>query len=129
MELSKLLFIHAIITLAAGIVLVVAPSLIPETVNSKITPNEYLLCYFLGAAEFAIAYLSYFSRKIKDTDVLRLIISTLIVFHAATGILEGYAFTQGVSSKITGNIALRVIIIILFFYYGYYKTINQNTAA
>ncbi len=61
MNLKILLLIHAIITLAAGIVLVVAPTIIPQTVNIKIAPDEYLLCYFLAAAEFGIAYLSFFS--------------------------------------------------------------------
>jgi hypothetical protein len=127
MSLNKLFIIHAIITLAASIVLIVSPALIPETVNIKITPNEYLICYFLGAAEFAIAYLSFFSIKIKDPKVLRLISSTFIVFHITTGILELVAFTQGISIKIIANIVLRIIVSVLFAYYGIYKTSNKNT--
>jgi hypothetical protein len=126
MDLSKLFIFHAIVTLAAGIVLVIAPPLIPETVSIKITPNEYLICYFLGAAEFAISYLSFFSRKIKDPKVLQLVSSTFIVFHLTTGMLELYAFTQGISIKILGNIVIRIIVSFLFAYYGIYKTASRN---
>jgi len=73
MNLKKLLLIHAIITLAAGIVLVIAPSLIPKTVNIEPLPNQYLLCYFLRASEIGIAYLSFFSRFIKDKYALRIV--------------------------------------------------------
>ncbi|MBA3674953.1 MAG: hypothetical protein H0W75_08375 [Chitinophagaceae bacterium] len=121
MDLKKLLLFHAIVTLAAGIVLVVAPSLIPQTVNIKIAPNEYLLCYFLGAAEFGIAYLSFFSRTIRDKSALRIISITFIVFHATTGVLELYSLLQGMTSKIIGNIFLRIIIVVLFYYYGVYQ--------
>jgi hypothetical protein len=126
LNLSKLLLIHGIITLAAGIVLVASPTLIPGTVNIQITSNQYLLCYFLGAAEFALAYLSFFSRNIKDTQVLRLVSSTFIVFHSITALLELYAFIRGTDPKILGNIAVRVLIVILFIYYGNYKSASHN---
>lgn len=122
MNLQKLFFLHAVITLAAGIVLMVVPAFIPATVNINITPNEYLLCYFLAAAEFAVAYLSFSSRKIKDKYSLRIISISFIVFHTTTGLLEAYALMQGVSSKIVGNIVLRIIVVILFYYYGVFKT-------
>jgi len=126
MDLKKLLLFHAIVTLAAGIVLVVAPSLIPQTVNIKIAPNEYLLCYFLGAAEFGIAYLSFFSRTLDDKSALRIISKTFIVFHAATGVLELYALLEGLSPKIIVNILLRIVIVVLFYYYGVSKNKEKN---
>lgn len=121
-SLKVLLLIHGLITLAASIVLIVAPTAIPKTVNIDISSNEYLLCYFLGAAELSIAFLSFFGRKIEDKKALRLICSTFIVFHLATGALEAYALIQGMSSKIVFNILLRVIITGLFWYYGLHKT-------
>lgn len=126
MNLKILLLFHSIITLAAGIVLVIAPAIIPGTVNIQLLANQYLLCYFLGAAEFGIAYLSFFSRTINDQSALRIIIISFIVFHAASGILELYAFSEGVSSKIICNIILRIIIVILFLYYGIYKNRVQK---
>ena len=64
---------HAIVTLAAGIILIVSPTFIPATVKISIEPSEYLLCYILAAAELSVAYLSFYSRKIKDKYSLRII--------------------------------------------------------
>ena len=126
MNLRILLLLHALVTLAAGIVLIIAPSLIPGTIDVHLNSDAYLLSYFLGAAELSIAYLSFFSRRSNDTQVLRLVTSTFIVFHSATGIVELYAFVEGVSSKILLNVSLRIVIIILFGYYGYNKPSKQK---
>jgi hypothetical protein len=122
MTLRVLFLVHAIITLAAGIVLIVAPALIPGTVEMSLTKEQYLLSYFLAASEIAIAWLSFFSRNSSDVKLLRLAASTIIVFHLSTAVLEVYALSTGnVNGKIIGNVVLRVIITILFVYYGYYK--------
>lgn len=118
MNIYKLLTFHAIITLAAAIVLVVAPSFIPKTVDIEIQHGQFLLCYFLAAAEFALAYLSFYSRKINDRAIMRLITITIIIFHASTFLLELFALSNGLSTKIIANIVARVIIIVLFYYYG-----------
>jgi hypothetical protein len=120
--LKALLIIHGLITLAATVVLIIAPNVIPGTVDIDISSKEYLLCYFLGAAELCIAFLSFFASKIEDKKALRLISSTFIVFHLATGTLETFALSQGTSSKILFNILLRIIITALFWYYGIHKT-------
>lgn len=122
MNIKKLLIIHAIVTLAAGLVLIIFPTVIPQTVNMMIEKNQYLLCYFLAAAEVAIAYLSFYASKLKDAQSLKLIINTMIIFHAVTLLLELLAYMQeGVGNKIVPNIALRIVIIILFGYFGLYK--------
>lgn len=121
MNLHKLLTFHAIITLAAGLVLVFGPSVIPATVNIKMEQSQFLLCYFLAAAEFALAYLSYYGRKITDPQMMRLIVITMIIFHAATLLLELFALSNGLSSKIIANVVARLIIIGLFYYYGIMK--------
>ncbi len=51
MNLRKLLIIHALITFAAGIVLIFSPQLIPGTVGIQIYPKANLLCYLLGTSE------------------------------------------------------------------------------
>jgi hypothetical protein len=43
MNINKLLTFHAIITLAAGLVLIVYPPLIPATVNIELHQNQFLL--------------------------------------------------------------------------------------
>jgi len=122
MNLQKLFLMHAIVTLAAGIILIASPAFIPATININIEAPQYLLCYFVAAAELSVAYLSFCSRKIKDKYSLRIISISFIVFHLVTAILELYVFTQGVSSKIVANIMLRIGIVILFYYYGVLKT-------
>ena len=126
MNLQKLLLAHALVTLAAGIVLIVTPALIPATIHIQIRAEEFLLCYFLGAAELGLAYLSFFGRTIKDNHALQVISKTFIAFHSVTGALELYALQKGVSSKLIGNIVLRLVIVVLFFYYGVYKNRRYN---
>lgn len=118
MNLYKLLAFHAVVTMAAGMVLIIAPSVIPGTVNIELQHSQFLLCYFLAAAEFALAYLSFYSRKITDVTVMRHITITMIIFHAATLLLELFALGNGLSPKIIANVVARVIIIGLFYYYG-----------
>lgn len=120
-NLRILFAVHALLTLAAGVVLIVAPELIPGAVGIKLEPNAYLLCYLLAAAELSIAFLSWSSRKISDVRALRLIITAFIVFHTASGILEIYASAKSASAIIWGNVAVRVFIVFLFAYYGFYK--------
>lgn len=122
MTLFSLLLVHAIITFVAGVVLIVAPTVIPDTLGIQVQPSAYLLCYLLGAAEIALAFLSFMARSLRDGSALRLVALTFIVFHLATGAVEVLAFAQGVDAKIWGNIALRLLISLLFFYQGIYKT-------
>jgi hypothetical protein len=59
MNLSKLLIINAIATLAAGIVLFVAPNLIPSAVSIYVDRSAYMINYLLGSSELAFAALCY----------------------------------------------------------------------
>lgn len=120
-NLRILFAVHALLTLAAGVVLIVAPELIPGAVGIKLEPNAYLLCYLLAAAELSIAYLSWSGKKISDVRALRFIITAFIVFHAASGILEIYASAASANAIIRGNVVVRVFIVFLFAYYGFYK--------
>ena len=72
MNLAKLFIIHAIVTFAAGAVLIVAPDLIPRAVNIHVDPSSYLVCYLLGTCELSLAVLSYSSRTLKEVNGLRI---------------------------------------------------------
>lgn len=121
MNLKILFKLHAIITLAAAIVLIVAPAAIPGTVDIHLHGEAYLLSYFLGASELAIAYLSFFATRINDRYALRIIVITFVIFHLGTAFLEIWALSEGASIKLVGNIALRCIVVLLFYYYGVRK--------
>ena len=122
MNLSTLLIINAIATLAAGVVLFVAPNLIPSAVGIHIDRSAYLISYLLGSSELAFAALCYYARTLNDSQALRVIALTCIIFHAASGVAEVYAFVQGVSAAVWWNVALRVVMVVLFLYYGLYRT-------
>lgn len=121
MNLRILLIIHAIITFAAGVVLVVAPGAIPSVIGIHLAPESFVICYFLAAAEFSVGFLSIYGTRCRETESIRLLVYTIIVFHASTGVLEIYALTQGIDVRLWGNVALRVIVIALFFCYGVLK--------
>lgn len=114
MMLRVVLAVHAVLTFAAGVVLVVAPAAIPATVGITIEPSAYLLCYLLAAAELGIAALSWSARSISDARALRAILVSFVVMHAATGVLEIYAFTRGLGAAIWANVALRVVVVAVF---------------
>ena len=125
MNLNRLLLVHAFVTMAAGVVLLVAPAVIPGTVGIQLNPTANLLCYLLGAAEISLAVLSYFARNLANGQARQLVCLTFIVFHGLTVLIEIYAFTEGLSFCIWANVVLRVLIIGLFIYYG--RKINQQT--
>lgn len=114
--LRALLMVHGVITLAAGTVLAVAPGLIPRTVGIHLEPSAYLVAYLLAGAEVGLATLSFGGSRLTDPRALRLIVWSCIAFHGSSGLLEIYAYTQGVSLAIMGNVAARVVIITLFAY-------------
>jgi hypothetical protein len=114
--LRALLIIHGFITVAAAIVLTVAPALIPSAVGIHLEPSADVVAYLLAGAEFGLAILSFGGSRLRNPQALRLIAWTFIAFHGSTGILELYAYSQGVSVAILGNVAARAIIVALFAY-------------
>lgn len=116
--LRTLLIIHGFITLAAAIVLTVAPGLIPSTVGIHLEPGADLLAYLLAGAEFGLAVLSFGGSRLADAQALRLIAWCCIAFHGSSAVLEIYAYAQGVNVAILGNVAARAIIIVLFAWFS-----------
>ena len=114
--LRVLLIVHGCITLAAGSVLAVAPDLIPSIVGVHLETSADLVAYLLAGAEFGLAVLSFGGTRLTDPRALRLIAWSCIVFHGSSGILEMYAYAQGLSVAIVGNVAARAIIVALFVY-------------
>ena len=105
---------HGLITLAAAIVLVVDPGLIPRVVGINLEPQANLIAYLLAGAEFGFAVLSIGGSRIAETHALQLIVLSCVAFHGLSGILEMYAYLQGVSPAILANVAARLIIVGLF---------------
>jgi hypothetical protein len=75
--LRALLIIQGFLTAAAGLVLVIAPSLIPSAVGIYLPPSAYLLAYLLAGAEFGFAVLSFGGSGLADVRALRLVVGNL----------------------------------------------------
>jgi hypothetical protein len=114
--LRVLLVVHGCITLAAGLVLTVAPSLIPSVVGIHLPPSAYVLAYLLAGAEFGFSVLSFGGSRVAGAHELRLVVLACMVFHASSGVLELYAYAQGASIAILGNVAARAVIVGAFAY-------------
>src|SRR5882672_7453946 len=112
--LRVLLVVHGFITAAAGLVLTIAPSLIPSVVGIYLVPSAYVLAYLLAGAEFGFAVLSFGGSRLTDSRALRLIVWSCIALHGSSGVLEVYAYVQGASVAIFGNIAARAVVVGLF---------------
>jgi hypothetical protein len=93
--LRMLLKVHGFITLAAGIVLAVAPGFIPSAVGIHLESSAYLVAYRLADAELGVATLSFGGSRITDLRAIRLIVWSCIVFHGSSEILEVYAYARG----------------------------------
>ena len=115
-RVQQVIFIvHGAVTLAAAIVLSVFPAAIPATVGIAIDSREYLLSYFLAAAELGIGLLSLSASRLRDPTALRLVAVSFAVFHAATALLEvAYVLAEGVSGVLIANIVVRVIAALAF---------------
>jgi hypothetical protein len=116
--LRGLLIVQGFITAAAGLVLVIAPSLIPRMVGIYLPPSAYLLAYLLAGAEFGFSVLSFGASGLADVRALRLVAGSCIVFHATSGILELYAYGHGANVAVLGNVLARVIIVGLLAYFA-----------
>jgi hypothetical protein len=113
-RLRILFFVHGLITLAAAVVLTIAPGLIPGVVGIHFDSSSNLIAYLLAGAEFGFAVLSFGGSRLADVRALRLIAWSFVAFHSASAALESYAYFTGTSSAILANIAARVIIVCLF---------------
>ena len=73
----------------------------------------------LAAEGGSLAFLSFFSRRLTDASTMRLVCWTFIVVHASTALVEVYAVARGgVGAAVCANVALRVLVVVLFIHYG-----------
>ncbi|SDQ35248.1 hypothetical protein [Quadrisphaera sp. DSM 44207] len=106
---------HGVVTLAAAVVLVVLPAAIPAIVGISMRSNEYLLSYFLAAAELGIGALSLTVPRMHDASAVWLIALSFAAFHGATAILEVvYMIMEEASAVLIANIVVRVIATVAF---------------
>lgn len=113
-----LFVIHGFITLAAGIVLAVAPGLIPSAIGIRLERSADLVAYLLAGAEIGFAVLSFGASRLRDRRALRLIVWSCIAFHGSSGVLEIIAYVHGVGVAVLANVAARAAIVALFAHFS-----------
>jgi hypothetical protein len=116
--LRKLLVVHGLITLAAALVLCVAPGVIPRLIGIELDPHSYLVAYLLAGAEFGLAVLSFGASRLTDPLALRYVVWSLVSFHAASAILELYAYASVPRALLLLNVAARALIALLLLYFA-----------
>jgi hypothetical protein len=113
--LRILLLVHGLITLAGAIVLTVFPTAIPSAVGITVERPEYLLVYLVGAAELAVAVLSFGAIRLRDPAALGLVVTTLVVLHGASGILDlVYMGVTEPNATIIINTVMRFAVVAVF---------------
>lgn len=112
--LRAVFVVHGLITLAGAIVLMVFPTAIPSMVGITLERHDYLLVYLVGAAELAVAVLSFGAARLTDRGALRLIVTTLVVLHLASGILDlVYMGLTEANTTMIGNTVLRFTVVLV----------------
>ena len=113
--LRAVFVVHGFITLAGAVVLTVFPTAIPSAVGITVERPEYLLVYLVGAAELAVAVLSFGATRQTDSAALRLVVTTFVVLHGASGVLDlVYMAVIGPNATIIANTVLRFTVVAAF---------------
>jgi hypothetical protein len=113
--LRAVFVVHGLITLAGAAVLTVFPTAIPSMVGITLERDDYLLVYLVAAAELAVAVLSFGAARLTDREALRLIVTTLVVLHLTSGILDMvYMGLTRVDGTLIGNTVLRFTVVVVF---------------
>jgi hypothetical protein len=113
--LRAVFLVHGLITLAGAVVLTAFPTAIPSAVGITVTRPDYLLVYLVAAAELAVAVLSFGAIRITDWAALRLIVTTLVVLHLTSGILDiVYMALTAPNVTMISNTVLRFAVVAVF---------------
>jgi hypothetical protein len=96
-------------------VLTAFPTAIPSAVGIALARPDYLLVYLVAATELAVAVLSFGAIRITDWAALRLIVTTLVVLHLASGILDiVYMALTEPNATMISNTVLRFTVVVVF---------------
>jgi hypothetical protein len=113
--LRIVLLAHGLITLAGAVVLTVFPTAIPSAVGITVERPDYLLVYLVGAAELAVAVLSFGATRLTDPAALGLVVMTFVVLHGASGILDVvYMAVTDVNGTMIANTVARFSVVVVF---------------
>lgn len=125
--LRAVFVIHGLITLAGAAVLMVFPTAIPSAVGISLERGDYLLVYLVGAAELAVAVLSFGAARLTDLQALGLVVTTLVVLHLTSGILDlVYMGMTRVGATMVANTILRFTVVVVLVAVWRYARAHQT---
>jgi hypothetical protein len=125
--LRAVFLVHGLITLAGAIVLTVFPTAIPSAVGITLERGDYLLVYLVAAAELAAAVLSFGAIRLTDPPALRLIVTTFVVLHGASGIFDlVYMAVPDVNGTMIANTVARFTVVVVFLIAGRTVRLHQT---
>lgn len=120
--MKKLLFIHSVIEMIGGVVLVFRPDLFLMTANQDV--STLLLAKMYAILAFTFGALSFFMYKMfAYNDVFKKIIMILIAFHLMIALQAFSGFNQGLVANV-GPFGLHIALAAIFAV-GYMKEINS----
>ncbi|OBB47660.1 hypothetical protein A5752_22955 [Mycobacterium sp. 852002-51961_SCH5331710] len=118
--------VHGVITLAGAAVLMLFPTAIPSVAGFTLDRQAYLLVYVVSAAELAVAVLSFGAARLTDRAALRLIVVTLAVLHATSGVLDiVYVSLTQANTTMVVNAVVRFVVAAVFV--GLWRTVGHQT--
>jgi hypothetical protein len=110
--LQAALAINAMASLAAAVVLLIAPATIPGIVGIPLDRSQFFIAYLLSACELALSVMAALALK-APRDAVGLAVLSLSVMHLASGAGGVIAVEQGASLLILWNVLARVAIVAL----------------
>ena len=109
----SVLLVHAVVTAAAGLVLMVRPGVIPAAVGIDLAPDAFLVCYLLGAAELGFAVLSWLGARLHDSAGIRAVLLSCVALHLISAVTETTIWIRSPvrSPVLVANVAVRLVIV------------------
>lgn len=109
--LRVVLVIQGVVSLIGAVVMAAAPGALPAAVGITIGRDDYLLPYLLGAAELAVAVLSFGVLRLSDAAAVRLIVMTFVLLHVVSGVLTlVYGVSVGAIGSVIPGIMARFVV-------------------
>lgn len=109
--LRWLVVANAVASVAAAVVLAIAPGVIPSAVGIPLERSQHLIAYLLAAAELSVSALCLLALRSELPATVGQAACVLIVFHAGSGLAGVAAIAEGASPLIGWNVAARVAIV------------------
>ena len=110
-----LLAAQAALTGVTGVTLLIVPEAIPASFGLSLTPDAHLLCYFYGASELSLAFMSIAAMWLSSAEFfLRICCTYFAVAHVTEGAAGLYAVMQGLPAAILANSGVHFVVATLF---------------